>query len=309
MRPIVVLGGYGRLGHFCVQQVVEHTRARIIVAGRNVQRAQALALRYPERATGVYADARDVRTLARALEGAGALLLCCSAELDTALHLAVGLRLPVISPATSPLSRPEALAEQAWQAQVPIVLHAGALPGVLAELLVRRLPAIHDLRIASTGPWSIQPQTLREPRPGLGHWFPQRWSFPDPVGPMSVRPAHSPDLEGFAPAHCVERLTYLEPIRGAVGRSLDRLLGRPRDPTFCVTAEARVYPRSNTPDAALSVIAPTPLHAASALVGALLGSLLAGRVPRGVLTPREARAPTALLGELEKRGLRVSTQF
>jgi hypothetical protein len=45
---------------------------------------------------------------------------------------------------------------------------------------------------------------------------------------------------------------------------------------------------------------------AAALASAITGAILEGTVPAGLSTAREALHPALLLGELEKRGVRIS---
>jgi hypothetical protein len=323
MRAVVILGGYGRLGRLCVHELASRTRAPLRVAGRSLQRAESLALSFGERASGVYANAHDPRTLARALDGAGALVACCGGDPLVALQAALELRVPFVglSPATlEPRSR-ERLAELAWKAQVPVVLWAGALPGlpgVLAEALVRKLPAIRRLRIASTGRYAETETARRELQPAtppgdvsrresLRRLIPELWRFGEPIGARPVVASWSPDLDGFAESHCVESLDYLEPPRGLIGRSL-AAFARPPSAGFALAATASCDPDPAAPPAAeLSLFAHNVLVAAAALASAITAAILDGAVPAGLSTAREALHPALALGELEKRGVRISS--
>jgi len=321
MRAVVVLGGYGRLGRLCVHELAGRTHAPLVVAGRNLQRAESLALSFGDRARGVYANAHDARTLARAIEGAGALIGCCGGDQLVALQTALELRVPFVglSPvALEPRSRAH-LAELAWRAQVPVVIFAGALPGlpgILAEALVRRLPAIHRLRVASTGAYA-ETETARRDLPALptppgdvsalARWVPELWRFAAPIGRRPVVPSMSFDLEGFAASHCVGELVYLEAPRGVLGRSLRRLVARQPDAGFglAATASCDADP-ARAPTAGIELFAQSPLIPAAALAGSLVAAILEGRVSAGLSTPREALNPVVALAELEKRGVRVS---
>jgi len=325
MRGVVVLGGYGRLGRLCVHELAGRTQARLVIAGRNLQRAESLALSFGERASAAYANAHDTRTLARALEGAGALVACCGGDQLVALQTALELRVPFVglSPVgLEPRSRAH-LAELAWRAQVPVVLWAGALPGlpgILAEALVRRLPAIRRLRIASTGAYAETETARRDLQPlptpardadgrgALRRLLPELWRFAEPIGMRPVVASSSPDLEGFAASHCVETLRYLEPPRGVIGRSLRRLVAPKPDAGFGLAATAACDPDpAAPPTAAIELFAQNALIPAAALAGSLVAAILDGRVPAGLSTPREAIHPAVALGDLEKRGVRVSS--
>ncbi len=322
MRAIVVLGGYGQLGRLCVHELAARTRAPLIVAGRSLQRAESLALSVGERARGLYANADDPRTLARALEGAGLLVSCCGGNQSGALQVALELRVPFIglSPVRIEARSRALVAEQAWRAQIPVVLSAGALPGlpgILAELLVRTLPAIHRLRIASTGAFGDTETARRDTRQlptaagesagALRRRIPELWRFSDPIGMRPLVPSSCADLDGFAESHCVESVTYLEPPRGMIGRSIGRLVSRRADSGFALAAAATCdSDPAAAATASIELYAPNVLIPAAAIATALGVAILEGRVPAGLSTPREILHPALALGELEKRGVRVS---
>ncbi len=324
MRAVVILGGYGQLGRLCVHELAGRTRAPLVVAGRSLQRAESLALAFGDRARGVYANAHDTRTLARALEGAAALVACCGGDQLVALQTALELRVPFVglSPVWLEARSRARLAELAWRAQVPVVLSAGALPGlpgILAEALVRQLPAIRHLRIASTGAWAesetARHDVTRSPTPArdastrgaLRRLLPELWRFAAPIGMRPVMPASSPDLEDFAERHCVETLSYLAPPPGLISRSLTRLVARQSDTAFGLAATAACDPDpAAPPTAGIELYAPNILTPAAAIAAVLTVAILEGRVPAGLSTPREVLHPAAALGELEKRGVRIS---
>ena len=85
-----MLGGYGRLGAAVVAELTETTRARAVIAGRSIQRAEELAASFGESAIGAYADASDARTLRSILTGAALVIACSGAESLAALEVATG---------------------------------------------------------------------------------------------------------------------------------------------------------------------------------------------------------------------------
>jgi len=319
-RPIVVLGGYGRIGRLCVQELVARTRAPIKIAGRNAQRAESVALSFEARASASYTDASQPRVLARTLEGAAAVVACCGGDLGGALQTALELRVPFVG--LSPISlgaRGRAhVGELAWKAQVPIVLHAGALPGIpglLAESLVRRLPAIRRLEIASTGPFAASDTARRDQGAAreslaagaaLPRRLPELWSFAEPVGRRALVRGSSADLEGFTASHLVDELRYLEPPQGWLARAFASALRAAGGPGFAVAA--RAFGAASEPEAEIEVGADDSLLPAAALATAIVAALLDGQVQAGLASAREAISPALALGELEKRGIRVSVR-
>ncbi len=325
MRDVVVLGGYGSLGSRVVRELAETTQARIVVAGRSIQHAEALAASFGERARGVYADACDPRVVRKVLLDAVAVIDCADGPAHGVLDAALELRVPYIGAATRAceMAALAKTAERAWQAQLPVVVHAGALPGlsgVVCDLLARRCPDIETLLVASTGPWQgtetarravarardgAEPAEFSERvwiRPRQRTW---RWDFPEPIGARALRPLPALDLAGFPEAHCVRSFVYLEPAPGVLERGLERVLGVAPQPGFALEAVARPRGAAAGAERRVSVEAVDPLAAAAAVVGALARAGLARRLPVGLSTPREAQNPAALLDAIEKRGIRV----
>jgi hypothetical protein len=323
MSRAIVVGGYGQLGSRCVNELVETTQTEVVVAGRSAQRAERLALAHGDRVRGAYADASDARTLHPLVPGADCLVICSGPDCLPALEVALEARVPFIAagPVGIETSAQRILAERAWSAQVPIVLEAGAAPGlagVAAERLVRALPEIEALRIASTGPWNRTPASQatverareaseRARHPG-GGWLPApprrvRLDLPAPLGRRTLRAVPAPDLDGFREAHCVGSLVYLEPARGPLERAMEWMVGALPPSSFVLRAEA-TGPKGETAFVQIEAVDP-PLAAAVSL-GTLVRGALAGRIPAGLCAPREALNPVAHLDALEKRGLRVT---
>ena len=325
MLEVIVLGGYGRLGRQCVRELVDTTPARVVVAGRSIQRAEEVAAEFGERARPAYANATDPRTLQSLIPGTAAVIACCGGSWLAALNVAIQTRVPFLATSPTLLEKRNQLRlqEEAWRGQVPVILHAGGIPGlpsVLAELLMRRFPSLHEIRIASTGPWTdteLAAADQRELRraarldgdaatdgPARG-WRRSRWRFPEPIGMRWMRPALSLDLVGFVETHCVDRLVYLEPDRGLIVRGVQQVLQRDPDSDFALVAEAYRSEGDRSPDERVTIQAPTELTATAAAVGALTQRFLSGDLPAGVLAPREALNPALFLDALAKRGLRV----
>jgi len=327
VKEIIVLGGYGRVGRQCVNELVETTRARVVVAGRNIQLAERFASEYGERTRAAYANAADPRTLQSLIPGAAAVVSCCGSDRLAALDIAVQTRVAFLGVTPTPLEQRVStrLQEESWQGQVPVILHAGAipgLPGVLAELLMRRFPSLYEIRIASTGPWSRSElayrdlQELRQMNDSDGNgtapdrswrWRRLRWQFPEPIGTRLMRPARSLDLRDFVSGHCVDRLLYLEPDTSFIARGVQQVLQREQDTGFALVAEAYPNPGDHRPAERITLQAPDHLRATAAAVGALAQRILGGGLVGGFFTPREALNPATFLELLAKRGVQVES--
>jgi hypothetical protein len=315
---IAVLGGYGALGGAVVAELLRTTVLGIVIAGRNEQQARRVALALGERTRGAYADASDPRTLPDLLDGAALAISCASGLPRAVLERAVALRVPLIDLTPLPLERGarRALGERAWEARVPIVVHAGAVPGlagVAAEFLVRRTGAPERLRIASSGPWHgtegaradlaelERLQKSQEPLLARLRAAPGAEPFPPPIGRMRVRARRAPELEGFRELHGVGELSYVEADPGPLGR----LLGRAPGEGFALRAVARAR---GGRECELLVTAPDVPSAAAALAAALARAALRRELPAGLCAAHEARNPGVLLGELRGAGLGVAVR-
>lgn len=323
MAKVVVVGGYGSVGDPCVRELLETTDATVVVASHNGQRASTAALARGERAQSLYLDAADPRTMSNELAGVKALVCCTNGAPLVLLERALALRIPVVCLTSFHLDRHDRLnlAERAWEAEVPMVLFAGAAPGlsgVLADALLRRFAELDEVRIASSGPWMgsasaqsdvaalrarFKPALPRQSRRARSHWV-----FPDPIGRQFVRRTLSPELEDFAEAHCVEHLTYLEADEHMVARGVSRLLGRERSNAFALSAEAFLTPESEVADARIDLFDDDAPHLAALVAATIVRAVLHGKVPAGLLTPREAVNPGTLLETLRARGVEVSTE-
>lgn len=320
MKEVVVLGGYGRLGSACVEELLATTDCRIVIAGPSVQRAERAALAYGRRAYGAYANAADPRAVEDVVSRSSAVVACASSPPLAALDRALETRTPFVSLTSISLGAASmtALAERAWEAQTPVVFHAGAVPGlpcIAADLLLRRFERVRTLRIASTGLGGAPALSLAALREMAGRsdlrelrelwsWRPPR-RFRFPGGVRLVSEVRSADLDGFAAGHCVGSVHYYEPDAGPIGAASASLFGWREPRTFTLVAEAYVDDANAKPAGRLVLRARSPVRAAAIAASAIVRGVLAHSVPAGLLLPYEAVSPAALLELFEKRGARV----
>src|SRR3972149_7776946 len=89
MKTLVLLGGYGNTGREVARLLLEHSDVRLVIAGRNGERAAQAAAdwnqRFPGgRARGLAADASDPESLRRLFAGADLVVLASSTPAHTA---------------------------------------------------------------------------------------------------------------------------------------------------------------------------------------------------------------------------------
>ncbi|MGQ9487838.1 MAG: saccharopine dehydrogenase NADP-binding domain-containing protein [Armatimonadota bacterium] len=142
---IGVLGGYGYTGSLLVRLLLEHTGARLVVAGRNPHRAKEAAGRWNqqfpgERVRGVYADASCAHSLWEAFEGVDLLVVAAPVVRYVETVARAALRVDCdyldILLSTQKLRVLRALENSIVQAGRTFITEAGYTPG-LPALLVR----------------------------------------------------------------------------------------------------------------------------------------------------------------------------
>ncbi len=149
---IGILGGYGYTGKSLVRLLLEHTDARLIIAGRNPQRARAMAQEWNQqfaggRVCGVYADASCAHSLWEAFEGVDLLVVAAPVARHTETVARAALRidcdyLDIVFSARK-LRTLHALTEDIVRAGRTFITDAGYHPG-LPALLVRYAASLLD---------------------------------------------------------------------------------------------------------------------------------------------------------------------
>ena len=320
MKPVVVVGGYGQLGLRCVEELLRKTAHPLVIAGPSVQRAEATAVSLGPRVQGVYLDASDPRTLRDTPAGIQAWVVCCPGLSIALLDHAVDTATPLISMAQAPLP-PSALAslsERAWDAETPLLLHAGwapGLPGVLAEQLARTHDALDEIRVASTGPWLGTSAAREDWHRLLSEWKhvdkPSshrrllQFGFPDPVGARRVIRVPQLDLASFSEQNTVRFVSYYEQDRGLLARGYRKLTRRDDGDFAVLAAEAFENPEAREPAARLTLRGDDPRQISAWLAVALVERARLGKLPAGVSALREAVNPGQLLQELDAAGAAV----
>lgn len=158
---IVILGGYGNTGRACARLLLEHTPARVVVAGRDGERAAAFAAHLNatlpgDRSTWTAADATRPDSLLRAFEGATLVVAASSTSAqasvvaEAALHVGADYIDPQYS--TAKLAALRRLAPRIEAAGRCFVTDGGFHPGLPAALIrfaAGRMDQLRRARVAS----------------------------------------------------------------------------------------------------------------------------------------------------------------
>lgn len=152
LGSILIVGGYGHVGRLIAKQLVDHSSESIIVAGRNVAKAQALAQHYPDRLSARQLDLANPAQYAAALKGVKLVIVCVEQQnhFFAAECFKRGIDYIDISASRSMLEAIEALDPLAQQHGATAVLSVGLAPGLtnlLAAYLVQLLEQTDRLEI------------------------------------------------------------------------------------------------------------------------------------------------------------------
>jgi saccharopine dehydrogenase-like NADP-dependent oxidoreductase len=152
---ILIAGGYGEVGGRIARDLAANHAGRVIVAGRNLERAAELAAELGAGTQARRIDVHDPSSFAAALDGVGVVVSCIDQPERHLLRAAIdrGLAYTDITPHTATLSADllDALRETAAARGAAVILGAGIVPGissVLARAAVARLGGVDRIDTA-----------------------------------------------------------------------------------------------------------------------------------------------------------------
>jgi len=179
METIVLLGGYGNTGREVARLLLEHTSSRLVLAGRDADKAARAAAAWNqrfagERVRGQRADAADPRSLATLFAGADLVVVASSSSphVRTVAQAALDARIDYMDPQFSrrKLAVLEQMRPQIEAAGLCFTTDAGFHPGLPAALIRYGALKFDRLQSARVGSviqidWSVlefSPDTLVE---------------------------------------------------------------------------------------------------------------------------------------------------
>jgi saccharopine dehydrogenase (NAD+, L-lysine-forming) len=179
MKTIVILGGYGNTGREVARLLLQSSDVRLVLAGRDGERAAQAAeewnRRFPgQRARGIAADASDSESLRRAFAGADLVVAASSTSehAGTVASAALEAGLDYMDPhySTQKLGALRKLAPAIEAAGRCFITDAGFHPGLPAALVrfaALRLKPLRSARVASViqidwASLELSPSTLDE---------------------------------------------------------------------------------------------------------------------------------------------------
>ena len=137
---VLVVGGYGVVGRRIAAQLVSHFPDRVLIAGRDERRAQALCRELGHGARARRIDVEDAASIGPALDGVGTVMSCVAQRELHLLHTSIarGVAYTDIAPRLAFWHSAEEMAAEARRTGARIVLGAGLSPGI-SNMMARQL--------------------------------------------------------------------------------------------------------------------------------------------------------------------------
>jgi saccharopine dehydrogenase (NAD+, L-lysine-forming) len=159
-RTLLILGGYGITGSLIAQLLLRESDVRVVLAGRNTEKATAKAAELNrqfsgERVRGCYADAADEASLRQAYQRADMVVAASSTSQYAAqvagMALEIGLDYLDVQYSTSKIAVLKALADRIKQAGLCFVTDGGFHPGLPAALIAFAAQHFDEIHTANVG--------------------------------------------------------------------------------------------------------------------------------------------------------------
>jgi hypothetical protein len=155
MTTFLILGGYGYTGKLLARHLLAQTKARIILAGRNLDKAQSLANELNgERVSAVRVDAADAVSLRVALQGVDLLLVAAPTTRHAKTVICAALDAKVdyldVQFSSRKLTILKGLAAEIEEAGLCFVTEAGYHPGLPSAMVRYAATQLDSLESALT---------------------------------------------------------------------------------------------------------------------------------------------------------------
>lgn len=153
----LILGGYGNTGRDVAQLLLQETNTRLVLAGRNQQKADQAAAEFNQifpgaRVTGRAVDASDYDGLQRALDGIDMVVVASSTSehIETTARAAIHSQVDWMDPqySTDKIKSLRSLSQEITQAGCCFITDAGFHPGLPAALVRFAAPKFDQLQAA-----------------------------------------------------------------------------------------------------------------------------------------------------------------
>ena len=159
-KKLLILGGYGNTGRPLAELLLQETAVTLVIAGRNIQKAQALAASLNERfagerVLGQYVDASDPAILLEVFSGLDMVVVASSTAEYTGQVAGAALESGIdyfdVLFSTQKFAVLQAMAPQIEEAGLCFITDGGFHPGLPAALIRRLAQGFDRLEMARVG--------------------------------------------------------------------------------------------------------------------------------------------------------------
>jgi saccharopine dehydrogenase-like NADP-dependent oxidoreductase len=147
---ILIVGGYGVVGRRIAERLAPLFPGRVVIAGRDAERAKAFCSTLGHGARGLHLDVRRAAELTSVLQGVGTVMSCVAQAEPFLLRAAIatGASYTDLAPRLAFWQGVEALHQQAVETGACVLLGAGLSPGIsnmMARELADRLGGVDSI--------------------------------------------------------------------------------------------------------------------------------------------------------------------
>lgn len=160
-KTIAILGGYGRAGSAIARHLVQQTDARLLLVGRNAQRAREAAEKMnaglpAPRVSWLAADAREGEALRKALQNAHIALICLRTTgfVETVVEAALDTQTDLLDITLNAVEVQDVV--RRWRHEILaqgrcFITEAGIIPGMPSALVAYAVARLGTLKKAAIG--------------------------------------------------------------------------------------------------------------------------------------------------------------
>ena len=139
-NKILIVGGYGQVGKYVALELADAFPKKIIVAGRNIEKANAFAKKHNDLFETLKLDIYDIENFAHSIENVKIVIMCLTPQNNNFAKYCIenGIHYIDLSPSYDVTKNIEQLRAEAENNHSTCVLGVGLAPG-LSNLLVKKL--------------------------------------------------------------------------------------------------------------------------------------------------------------------------
>ena len=152
-NKILIVGGYGQVGKYVTLELIQKFPDKIIVAGRDLNKANSFAKEYDNSFETIKLDIYELENIATSLNGIKVVIMCLSPKNNDFAKYCIenGIHYIDISPSNDIVKNIEQFGKEAGNKKSTCVLGVGLAPGLsnlLVKNLYQKMDILHEVNIS-----------------------------------------------------------------------------------------------------------------------------------------------------------------